>query len=283
MSDTITGPYYSLPKPVLQDLTCSPNNTNIYCLGQPAAVVVNETVYLYYTLVTPNDTQGPNNGKIFLGKSIDGVHFTLVNPPVQGKYSYSQRDVTVMYDRTTKLFLMAQGDVGDKIISWSASSNGVDFLPYDVTRNIATNPSLPPKGTNNNPGFATLPDGTIGSGTSFVVYGSSYGSGGWGMWHLYRSDVLVEPKMNNCTACVPNSCDYGCSIINKGTYTGLCAYPGSTDRKQCCSCQAWDEGPTCTACTPGSKCVAACRGAKFSVGICGRPGSTDPRNCCTCY
>lgn len=249
-------------------------------MGQPAAVVVNETVYLYYTLSRANDP-GPNPGRIFLATSKDGVHFDLVNPPSGGNFSYSQRDVSVTYDRSTKLFLLIQGDVGDKVLSWSVSTNGVDFIPYNRSRNIVTNPELIPQGSNNNPGFATLPDGTIGSGTTSVMYGSSYKSE-WGYWHLYRSDVVLEPRISNCTACVLNSCDFGCSNIKQTTSVGTCAYPGSSDPAKCCSCQVWNEGSTCAACAPNG-CVSSCRMAQFFTGVCGVPGSTDPKYCCTCY
>lgn len=56
------GPYQKLGTPVVQDIKCSPTDTNIYCVGQPSAVVFNDLVYLFFTEVDKPNMPGPNPG-----------------------------------------------------------------------------------------------------------------------------------------------------------------------------------------------------------------------------
>ena len=49
-----------------------------YCVGQPSAVVVNDTVYLFYSSIYGVEP-GPNPGFVLLATSIDGINFNLVN------------------------------------------------------------------------------------------------------------------------------------------------------------------------------------------------------------
>jgi hypothetical protein len=81
--------------------------------------------------------------------------------------------------------------VGATTLTWSSSPDGLTWQPYDPTdRSIATNPTLVSGGSNNNPGFASLPDGSF-DGATFAGYGSSY-QPGWGVWHLYRTNFIVD-------------------------------------------------------------------------------------------
>ncbi|KAH3763501.1 hypothetical protein Pelo_4641 [Pelomyxa schiedti] len=277
-SDSITGPYYKyLTAPVLEDLTCPDSE---YCVGQPSAVVSpNGTLLLYYSNVQ-NSMGGPNAGHIHVAASNDGVSFTKIT---QEPYPcLSQRDVDVKYDRESGLYFMIQGDVGSTLITWATSSDGISFTPYNESHSIVTNPSLPSGGDNNNPGLAGLPDGTLGSGYTWGAYGSSYEPITWGNWHLYRSNIVLQPGLSDCSQCAENSCDWACTkTLGKLSY-GTCAYPGSTDQTKCCSCSTIPTESNCDACAP-TGCVSACRGSGYTMGICGRPGSTDPSNCCTCY
>jgi len=272
LSDSITGPYYTKTEPVIQDLTCP--GTGPYCVGQPSALVVNNTVYVYYTNQKGGEP-GPNPGYIYLATSTDGLNFKLLPNII-----YSQRDVDVKYNLQSKQFLMIQSDVGSTVVTWSTSSDGINFLPYDINRNIITNPNLPNGGSNNNPGIAGLPDGTIGSGATFSAYGSSL-SANWGDWLLYRTNIVLNPGSEDCSTCVgSNGCDYGCSMNTGHTQIGTCVYPGAPPGP-CCSCTSWSPGLTCGQCAP-SGCVAACRGAGYVGGICEIPGSTNSSACCAC-
>jgi len=162
---------------------------------------------------------------------------------------------------------------------WTASWDGLSWLPYDPGRGIASNTSIPADGQNHNPGLAGDSLGGF-DGMTFVMYGSSYESG-WGTWHLYRSDIVVEATENDCSKCVQNSCDWGCSGALGVEAVGHCEVPGSQSQASCCSCTEVIPEPDCGACAAGG-CVAACRAAGHSVGSCGVPGSVDPTACCSC-
>jgi len=276
MADSPAGPFYKYPTPVVEDLSCSPTNTDTYCVGQPSAVVYNDLVYLFYTNVNATNLPGPNPGYIYLSISKDGINFQDANNnhPV-----FLQRDVDVKYERSSDLFFMVQGDVGDFHISWSTSPDGINWLPYNLSRTIVTNPQLPSGGSNNNAGIAGTADGSF-SGMTFVSYGSSY-QVGWGDWHLYRTDIIINPVENNCSDCVQTSCDLACSQTLKVNAEGFCAVPGSTDGGDCCSCSVPFPAQDCSACADG--CVAACVGAGHNTGICGIPGSVNPSLCCACF
>lgn len=274
-ADKIDGPYHKYAKPVVQDLNCPSDWNASYCVGQPSAVVVGSQIYLYYSNAYPNDP-GPGPGKIFLATSGDGLTFLPANG---GAAVWDHRDIDVKRDRSSGLFFMVQGEVDTKTIVWTASFDGISWLPYDASRSVASNTDMPGDGQNHNPGLAG--DG-LGSfdGMTYVVYGSSYKSG-WGAWHLYRSDILVGSPQNDCTGCVENSCDWGCSAGLGTEATGHCAVPGSQSQANCCSCEAVPAASDCSACAPQG-CVAACRAAGHSIGFCGNPGSTDPAACCSC-
>eukprot|EP01027_Heterolobosea_sp_BB2_P009530 GEZU01014038.1.p1 GENE.GEZU01014038.1~~GEZU01014038.1.p1 ORF type:complete len:180 (-),score=4.18 GEZU01014038.1:73-612(-) len=179
---------------------------------------------------------------------------------------------------------MAEGDVGGGAsIFWAISSDGINWTPYNTSNVFETNSVCSSGCSNNNPGLAGMPDGSF-AGMSFVTYGSSYTSG-WGDWHLYRSDFIINPQNNDCSQCATTSCDYACSeTLGTNTY-GYCAYPGSTDQALCCTCESIPPVPDCSACVSAgiSGCVEACAGAGYSIGICGAPGSTDPSECCSCF
>jgi len=278
LADKITGPYYTLSKPVFTDFTCPSDDSKAYCVGQPSAVNYNQNkIYLYFTNQKPGEP-GPNSGYVELAISDDGITFTQVTN--DSTPSYSQRDVDVKYDRAGKRFVMMQGDVGGPNITWATSTDGLIFTPYSGSRNVLTNPSLPHDGTNNNPGVAGLPDGSMGYGSSFVAYGSSY-QAGWGYWHLYRTDFALDPQSNDCHGCAQPNCDFACSVTLGKTATGICKFPGSKDGGHCCECTPFQNEPDCSACEPVG-CVAGCRGAGYDVGICGIPGSTNPNLCCSC-
>ena len=76
--ERVSGPYHSLSTPVIQDLNCVKNSNAAYCVGQPSAVLVNGTIYMFYTNNYPGDP-GPNPGYILTAVSRDGIHFTNVN------------------------------------------------------------------------------------------------------------------------------------------------------------------------------------------------------------
>ena len=304
MADSIEGPWKHYPTPVIQNLTCP--STGPYCVGQPSAVVWDDMVVVYYTLVDDATTQPPNPGNVLRAVSPDGVAFTTPSTtPV-----LTQRDVDVKVDRNTGRFFLVQGDVGSSELTWSTSDDGgVTWQPcvaggsvalltgdelftscaplacapgrYNAAHSIATNPALPPGGTNNNAGIAGAPDGSF-AGDTFIEYGSSY-TAGWGDWHLYRSDIVMDAAANNCTHCAPNSCDWACSQASPSTPVvyGRCAVPGSTDPARCCECSTPPTPPSCAACAP-TGCVAACSAAGHATGWCANPGSTDPSVCCAC-
>jgi hypothetical protein len=175
---------------------------------------------------------------------------------------------------------MVQGEVDTKTIVWTSSWDGVSWLPYDASRNVAYNTNIPADGQNHNPGLAGDASGTF-DGMTFVMYGSSYQSG-WGAWRLYRSDIVVDPQENDCSGCVENSCDWGCSGALGVEATGHCSVPGSQSQGNCCSCEDVPGVADCSACAPQG-CVAACKSAGHSIGFCANPGSTDPGACCRCY
>ena len=177
---------------------------------------------------------------------------------------------------------MVQGDVGAPELHWSASTTaGKSFEPYAASRTIATNPSLPAGGSNNNPGLVGTPDGSFSGGSS-VVYGSSYGAGGWGRWHLFNTAVSYMPATDDCRACAPVSCDLACAHTLGQPAVGTCAHPGSSDPARCCSCAPAPPEPDCSACAPGG-CVAACVAAGHEIGVCEHPGSTNSAACCACF
>jgi hypothetical protein len=279
MADKVAGPYSPLPRPIIEDLNCTSDPSVAYCVGQPTAVVVGDAVYLFYSSVYPGASPGPNPGVILAAVSADGVNF---QPLAGGQPLYVQRDVDIKYDRTDGVFVMVQGDVGSTVMTWSVSVDGTQWLPYNTSsgRDLATNPSAASLGgSNNNPGLAGLPDGSIG-GDSWVLYGSSYAAG-WAHWSLYRSNLTVNPAANDCSGCARNSCDEACARVLGAAAWGQCAHPGSRDPAACCECTAAPVPADCHQCAPGG-CVAACRAAGAHVGICARPGSADPAYCCAC-
>lgn len=124
MSDSISGPWSHYPTPVIQNLTCP--STGPYCVGQPSAVVWDDTVIVYYTLVDDATTQPPNPGNVLRAVSSDGVTFTTSATPI-----LTQRDVDVKVNRNTGRFFLVQGDVGSSEITWSTSDDGgVTWQPY---------------------------------------------------------------------------------------------------------------------------------------------------------
>lgn len=272
-ADAPTGPWTPAAQPVVQHLNCTRDWKKAYCAGQPSAVTHRGKVFLYYTLVSPGDSTPPNPGDILVATSDDGVTFAPPQGPV-----LTQRDVDVKVDRASGLFFLAQGDVGSDAITWSTSADGITWAPYNGSALLRTNPALPKGGTNNNPGLAGLPDGSF-SGQTFAMYGSSY-KVGWGDWHLYRTDVVVDPAQADCSSCAGthSDCDRACAQVTGKASYGTCAVPGSTDPSNCCSCAPYPAVPDCSACAP-SGCSAAC-GAK--AGVCAAPGSTDPTRCCRC-
>eukprot|EP01090_Pellita_catalonica_P007465 TRINITY_DN18050_c0_g1_i1.p1 TRINITY_DN18050_c0_g1~~TRINITY_DN18050_c0_g1_i1.p1 ORF type:complete len:348 (-),score=24.46 TRINITY_DN18050_c0_g1_i1:309-1352(-) len=282
ISDHITGPFYKLDRPVIQDLSCPKDPKTAYCIGQPSALVHNDKIYVYYSSVFPlNHGSGPpNEGYVLLSTTPNGVSNwqAETNRTVP---SYTQRDVDIKFDRSTKQFLMFQGDVGSNAIYWSAGSgDGKHFLPFTESRKINTNPNLPQHGTDNNPGVAGLPDGTLGSGSGFVAYGSNYVVG-WGKWHLYRTSFINEPAVNNCSFCAgPNGCDFACQGALRTTAVGKCAFPFSIDPAKCCSCTIIPTND-CSACAEGG-CAATCAKIGHHTGYCDHPGSRDPSRCCAC-
>ena len=125
-----------------------------------------------------------------------------------------------------RVYLLVQGEVDTQVITWAVSWDGLTFTPYDPARTIASNPDLPSGGgavSNHNPGLAADTSGQM-DGMTFVVYGSSYPTSGdpWGHWHLYRSDLVVDPGANDCQPCVANSCDDGCQKVLRQPATGTC-------------------------------------------------------------
>ena len=271
VGDSLEGPWIHYGKPVVQNITCSPKNTSTYCVGQPAAVVFNGALYLYYTEVTPEDTLPPNAGHILLAVSTDGIQFSA-----QGDRLYGQRDVDVKFDRQSEQLVMVQGDVGDTVITWSLSRDGVVWLPYNRSRSLAVNDVSGIGGSNNNPGILSQADGSFG-GNTFSVYGSSYQKG-WGDWHLYRSDIGLEGE--DCTQCAPLGCDAACSEVLKQPAQGRCEAGASPTA--CCVCTQAPVQPDCHQCSPQG-CVKACQQAGHTLGVCAHPGSTDPGQCCECF
>lgn len=272
-ADSIQGPYRKVSAPVIQDLSCT--SGSLYCVGQPSAVAVNGTIYVWYTNQCSTDQPGPNPGYIYLQTSKNGVDFTPAN---NGNPVFSQRDVDVKYERSSQSFFMIQGDVGDSHIAWSVSKDGVNWLPYDLNRTLNTNPDIIPGGSNNNPGIAGEPSGSF-SGQTWVAYGSSYRSGA--AWHLYRTDIVVNPDQNNCI-CDDGSCDLNCSQLKGVTMWGTCKYPNQSNPIACCECDIPPQDPDCSACAPEG-CGAACVGAGYQTGTCGTPGSSNPSDCCSCF
>jgi hypothetical protein len=273
MADSIAGPYYLHSMPVVQNTSCAPTDTAIYCVGQPSAVTFNNSVFLYFTQINSGNMPGPNAGYVYLATSPDGVNFRWVDTPV-----LLQRDVDVKFDRSSQMFYLVQGDVGDTVITYSYSKDGVHFEPYNRAHAVATNPNLPSGGSNNNPGMASDPDGTF-SGMTWVAYGSSY-TVGWGDWHLYASGFVVNPTQNDCSTCAAYSCDFQCSRNNGQTAYGYCVAPGST-KGVCCICDAYPMYPNCAKCQPDPVgCVASCRAAKYNTGTCAI--GLTPSACCSC-
>eukprot|EP01119_Soliformovum_irregulare_P013733 TRINITY_DN3686_c0_g1_i1.p1 TRINITY_DN3686_c0_g1~~TRINITY_DN3686_c0_g1_i1.p1 ORF type:complete len:387 (-),score=86.86 TRINITY_DN3686_c0_g1_i1:163-1323(-) len=234
VADSITGPYHPHPTPIIQDLNCPKDPNTAYCVGQPSAVAVNDTVYLFYTNQYPGDG-GPNGGLVLLSVSQDGVNFK----PANGRQnpSYPQRCVDVKYDLRHNQFIMVQGDVGGPNITWSVSEDGLHFAKYDTDFRINTNPNLPSGGTNNNPGIAGLPDGTMGDGMTWIGYGSSYTTG-WGDWHMFRSQMISHVEDSACNECTQNTCDWACQQGSR-SMMGYCGYPYSHDGERCCVCVPW--------------------------------------------
>jgi hypothetical protein len=259
--------------PVLQDVSCPGDyETGHYCVGMPSALVVGDEVLLYATNRMLTDA-GPCPGRLLLARSTDGLHFGAAVTV------FDHANVDVKRDRATGLFFMALGEVDGSTIYWSASADGVSWLPFDASRTIAANASLPAGGVNHNPGIAADPSGAF-HGMTWIGYGSSWGTATWGHWNLFRSDVMLGPAggATDCRGCVANSCDWGCQ--RGGAEHGVCAVPGSVDPGACCSCDSTPEPAQCEACAAG--CVAACTAAGHGSGYCGIPGSTDPTACCSC-
>lgn len=277
IADHIAGPYRFYDDAVIEDLTCSPTEGS-YCVGQPAALVQDDQVYVYYTNHRPGDPS-PGPGNIFLRKSKDGISFGPVEN--QGQPVWNHRNVDVKFDRASKRYFLVQGEVDTVPIFWAVSSDGVHFTPWDSSRILATNPALPePAGRNHNPGIASLSDGSF-SGMSFVVYASTFQPDNPLWSHLYRSDIIIDPDSTDCSGCVADSCDRGCTVTAGAPRVGECVNPGSTSPGQCCACAPEPAIADCSECADG--CVAACVGATFSVGVCAAPGSQNPSSCCGCY
>ncbi len=278
MADNIAGPYRLYDAPIIQDLDCPHSPASSYCVGQPAALVWNDEVYVYYTNHRPGDPD-PGPGNIFLRKSGNGITFGPVEN--DGQPIWNRRNVDVKRDRVSGLFFLVQGEVDTVEIPWATSADGVHFTPFDPSRVLTTNHTFPDEsGRNHNPGIASDAEGAFG-GMSFVVYGSTYGVAHTFDWHLYRSNFIINPAESDCSGCVADSCDRGCSVTAGAARIGHCAAPGSLDPGQCCACELPPQRADCSACTEG--CVAACEGASFDVGVCANPGSSDPDTCCGCY
>lgn len=277
LADSPDGPWFLFPGPVVQDTSCSPTDLSAYCVGQPSAVMVNGVIRLYYT-----ETRPGAGGRIYLQESTDGLTFLPANGgnPVWDRYN-----VDVKYDRGAGRYFLVQGEVDTRDITWAVSADGLWFTPYDAGRTLASNPDLPTGGgpvSNHNPGLAGDELGQF-NGMTFVVYGSSYPVTGdtWGHWHLYRSDVVVDPAQTDCSGCVANSCDDGCQKVLGTPATGTCAAPGApAGATLCCACTATPPPADCRACAAG--CVTACRAGGAETGTCAIPGSTDPTACCAC-
>ena len=283
-ADSAKGPWFRGLAPVVQNLNCSKDFAKVYCIGQPSALVSPDgsSVFLYYSSIgAPGDpATGPNGGRILLATSSDGIHFTVT----ESETVYEQHNADVKLERSTNLFFMVQGDVGDTRISWAFSSDGKSFSPYSAQRVIETNPKLPSPCvapcSNNNPGFASLPDGSF-TEALFVQYGSSYPADNpWGAWHLFRSDVSVLPFNQSCVGCAPAGCDHACSRQLGVTSTGTCQHPGSVDPGLCCTCAPYSDPQPCSVCAPNG-CNAACHSAGHKVGVCG--DGRNPSDCCTCF
>jgi hypothetical protein len=278
VSDSLAGPYRRYDQPVIEDTACPSSPATSYCVGQPAALVANDKEYVYYTEHRPADP-GPGPGNVYLRTSADGIHFDPIANG--GSPVFHHRNVDVKRDRASGLFFLVQGEVDTIPIFWATSPDGVNFTPYDASRVLVTNPTLPsPAGRNHNPGIASDVEGSF-DGMSFVMYGSSYDSVRTIDWDLYRSNFIINPAQNDCSGCVADSCDRGCSVTFNTPQQGHCVAPGSHNPGSCCSCTPAPTPKDCSGCTAG--CVSACIGAGFSVGICSAPGSQNPSACCGCY
>ncbi|MEZ4287608.1 MAG: hypothetical protein R3A47_05590 [Polyangiales bacterium] len=279
-ADSVTGPYRPLDKPVVEDLNCQ----GAYCAGQPAALVYDDKVYLYYTDAYPEDS-GPGvigPGKIFLRTSADGISFGGVLN--DGNPIWGRRNVDVKYDRASETFFLVQAEIDTRDLLWAYSKDGVKFTPVDLARTVAGPPDLVADyGRVHNPGITSLGDGSFGGQTS-VFYQATIPNAQNNPipGHLYRTDIVLNPASNDCSTCEALSCDRICQVTFGGDRIGICAAPGSTDPGSCCGCVAKPQPADCNACTSVG-CSNACIGAGFDAGICGAPGSTNPNSCCGCY
>jgi hypothetical protein len=272
MADSIAGPYRPSGAPIIQDRNCS-LDPNVYCVGQPSALVVNDEVRVYYT-------DDPGSGSaIYLQTSSDGVNFQPANG---GAPVIATRNVDVKYDRASGYYFLVQGEVGSASLQYALSKDGIHWLP--LSSQLAVNP-VSAGGANHNPGLVADARGTFDGMTS-VLYGSSYPPAGWGQWHLARTEVVLNPGQNDCSHCADVSCDQACSALFSSNRAGSCAVPGSVDPGRCCACAAVAPDPSdtdCHACAPQG-CVTACRAASSAnqTGYCAAPGSQDPGACCVC-
>ena len=102
---------------------------------------------------------------------------SVVDVPAVCNWVCTCTALCVQYDRNSEVFVMIQGDVGSPVLTYSTSADGVTWQSYNPSQHsIDTNPSLPSGGSNNNPGLASMPDGSI-DGMSFAGYGSSVSPG----------------------------------------------------------------------------------------------------------
>ena len=220
------------PEPLYTDFDCAgAAGIDLYCVGQPSALVVDDEVRLY---VTNRDTghPSPSPGDLELLTSRNGIDFGA--PQVV----FDHANVDVKFDRASGYSFMVYGEVDDANIYWNLSADGRTWMPHDDGRTIAVNPD----DNNNNPGLAGDARGTF-SGQTWAAYGSTVPGLGdvppavaWGRWNLFRSDVFVgiQGGDEDCRACVTDSCDLACQ--RGGRDGGTCGVGGSSEASACCSC-----------------------------------------------
>jgi len=121
-----------------------------YGVGQSSLVIRNDTMFHYFTNLT-----SANNYGTYLAVSKDGVSFYSVNhgQPVFSAPVGTDRDVK--YIQSLGVFFMVYSDPTSGKIFWTASYDGINWMPHDNSRTIQTK-----KACNFDPAMLSFPDGS---------------------------------------------------------------------------------------------------------------------------
>jgi hypothetical protein len=164
------------PKPVINSTLDIHKDPRFYGIGQASAVYVNSTFKIWFTY--PYNNKGHT---IAYSTSVDGVHFSEPLDIIDcGNVSCTAMDIKYIPSLGIYFMLDSVGLIPMIPEYWSASRDGIHWLPFDKTRTIATGNQC-----NGLPGMSGNPDGTANT-TLIAYYDSSefYSDSSCNLWVL---------------------------------------------------------------------------------------------------